>query len=412
MNSSYPKASAETNGLLAETSGRSAFRFSHPRQQVGKPELSASHAAHRTPVRTRPRGRVLIAFLMILACSAGAFTVWDSLFRYRAYGVVTGRIIEVAVPIEGTLESVLVREGDTVRQETPLAKVVDLEFEQELARLTDELRVAEATLQAEVAKVQWQSRVDDTEMSKSVAELYERTSRMQDEFGSLNLLQDQLERARKLHAKQAVPNQDLSRFTIQEAAKQEQLNSMKDEVLVLKERARRAAESPRLGVEQIQPLIAKSELLLNEISRLRARIDQGNLRSPVNGTVLRRYRPTGECIESNEPLFSVLEESSLEVELFLPQELSDRYQVGDTIRLRIDPFEELVSCEVVSIGAEHRSPPGNIEVFYRSHVKLLPIRVKPSPEISNDRRLSVGSIAKLPHFDPSIKSSLKMPSWL
>jgi len=351
-----------------------------------------------TPVKNRPRGRVLIAILMILACSAGAFTVWDSLFRYRAYGVVTGRIIDVTVPIDGVLTSVLVREGDIVREETQLAKVVDLEFEQQLARVTDELRIADATLQAEIAKVQWQSRVDDTEMSKSIAELYESTSRMQDEFGSLNLLQDQLERAKKLHLKGASSPLDLSRFTIQEAAKQEQLNSIKDEVLVLKERARRAAESPRLGVEQIQPLIAKSEMLLNEISRLRARIDQGNLRSPVNGTVLRRYRPTGECIQSNDILFSVLEESSLEVELFLPQQLSDRYKPGDTIHLRIEPFNELVPCEVVSIGAEHRCPPENIEVFYRSHVKLLPIRVKPSAAFSGDKRLSVGAIAKLPHF--------------
>ena len=279
-------------------------------------------------MKTRPRGRVLIAILMILACSAGAFTVWDSLFRYRAYGVVTGRIIDVTVPIDGVLTSVLVREGDIVRQETQLAKVVDLEFEQQLARVTDELRIADATLQAEIAKVQWQSRVDDTEMSKSIAELYEGTSRMQDEFGSLNLLQDQLERAKKAAFEGSFFIMDLSRFTIQEAAKQEQLNSIKDEVLVLKERAKRAAESPRLGVEQIQPLIAKSEMLLNEISRLRARIDQGNLRSPVNGTVLRRYRPTGECIQSNDVLFSVLEESSLEVELFLPQQLSDLYEVG------------------------------------------------------------------------------------
>ena len=86
-------------------------------------------------------------------------------------------------PFHGVLKTVLVREGDTVRQDAQLARVVDPEFEQQLARVTDEVRIAEATLQAEIAKVPWQSRADDTEMTKSIAELYESTGRRQQERG-------------------------------------------------------------------------------------------------------------------------------------------------------------------------------------------------------------------------------------
>lgn len=93
-----------------------------------------------------------------------------------------------------------------------------------------------------------------------------------------------------------------------------------------------------------------------------------------------------------------MEESSLEIELFLPQEMTATYDVGDTVELRIEPFEELVPCEVVSIGSEHRQPPANIEVFYRKSVKLLPVKVKPAAKFMNDRRMSVGAVAKLPHF--------------
>jgi len=398
MNSSYPKASLEIDQPVAGNAVRSAFRFSNRRQHAATSTIATGVAPAGHVIKHRPRGRILIASLMIAACSAGAFTVWDSLFRYQAYGVVTGRIIDVSVPMDGVLTSVLVREGDVVRQDSQLAKVVDLEFEQQLSRVTDELRIAEATLQAEIAKVQWQSRVDDTEMTKSIAELYESTGRLQQENGSLDLLRDQLERTKKLHQQDASSNQNLSSFTIQEAAKEKELSAIKEEVMVLTERAKRAAESPRLGAEQIQPTIAKSEMLLNEIARLRERIAQGDLKSPVNGTVLRRYRPAGECVQSNDPLFSVMEESSVEIELFLPQSLSDSYKVGDTIQLKIEPFDQLVPCEVVAIGAEHRSPPQSIEVFYRSHVRLLPIRVKPAGEFAADKKLSVGAVAKLPHL--------------
>jgi multidrug resistance efflux pump len=200
MNSSYPKATTAAVDPVLEHSGRSAFQFSNRRQHVGATSTAVS-ATVTPPVgsasKHRPRGRGLIAVLMIAACSTGAFTVWDSLFRYQAYGVVTGRIIDVSVPMDGVLKTVLVREGDSVRQDAQLAKVVDLEFEQQLARVTDELRITEATLQAEIAKVQWQSRVDDTEMTKSIAELYESTGRLQQENGSLDLLRDQLTRTKK-----------------------------------------------------------------------------------------------------------------------------------------------------------------------------------------------------------------------
>ena len=77
--------------------------------------------------------------------------------------------------------------------------------------------------------------------------------------------------------------------------------------------------------------------------------------------------------------------------------MSDEYKVGDTIEVKIDPFEELVACEVIAIGAEHRRPPENIEIFYRSHIRLLPIRLKPLGKFTTEKRLSVGSVAKLPY---------------
>ena len=144
MNSSYPKAGAETyNRAATDPADRSAFRFSTRRDQAIEQVRSLSPVPVAQPAKTRSRGRLLIATLMLLACSAGIATVWDSLLRYRAYGVVTGRIIEVGVPIDGILTSVHVSEGDIVREETQMARVVDLEFEQQLARVSDELRVEE-----------------------------------------------------------------------------------------------------------------------------------------------------------------------------------------------------------------------------------------------------------------------------
>lgn len=399
MNSSPGNKHSRADGdSAAEPLSRNAFRFATPRNGSPPPTAVVTPVAAAQAPATRPRGRILIVLLLLLSCSAGVVTVWDSLLRYRAYGVVTGRIIEVGVPVNGVLSSVHVSEGETVRQDTRLARVTDLEFEQQLDRVCDELRIAEATLQAEMAKIKWQTHVEETEMTKSIAELFEAAGRMHDEHGALNVLRYQLDQTKNLYEKKAVSTSDLDTYTIQVAAKREQLDSIQQAIVVLKERAERAVASPRPGDEQLKPLIAKSDMLLNEISRLRQRIAQGDLRSPVNGTILRRHHPAGECIKSAEPLFSVLEESSLEIEIYLPQKMSDTYKIGDKIDVKVEPFTELVTCEVVGIGAEHRRPPENIEIFYRSHVRLLPVRLKPVGKFASEKRLSVGAVAKLPYM--------------
>ena len=378
---------------------RNAYRFQTGRSvpAPAEPSQPTDFVAPTAP-RTRPRGRILIALLMFVACSVGIATVWDSLLRYPAYGVVTGRIINVSAPIDGVLKYVNVREGDEVRQNDRLGTVFDLECEQRLSRVADELRIAESDLHAEIARIQWQSHVQETEMTRSVAEFYEGAGQMYEETGALGVLRNELTRTRVLIESKAAKESDLKNQTIQEQAHSEKLTSLQKALHVLKERAETAASIPRLGTEQVAPLVAKIEMLLNETERLREYLAQGDLRTPVNGTVLSRHRPAGECIKSHEPLFTVMEESSLEIELFLPQNMTDRYDAGDMIDLKIEPFDGLIPCQVIAIGSEHRQPPANIEIFYRKDVKLLPIRVRPSATYASDRRMSVGAIAKLPHF--------------
>lgn len=377
---------------------RSRFRFRSQKQ----PSEAQSNFTSRTPTPRQPpkrrSGRLLIAGLMFAACAGGLVTVWDSLLRYKAYGVVTGKIVEVAAPIDGVLRSVLVREGEEVRQDSQLATVFDLEYEQKLSRVQDELQIAQAALNAEIAKVRWQTKVQETEMTKSLADFYEGAGLVHETTGQLGVIRNELERTQVLIENRAARETDLKSQTILEEAHEQKLETVQDALRVLKTRAEQAASIPRLGEEQVAPLVAKVDMLLNETERIRQWIAQGNLRAPVSGKILHRHRPAGECVKSHEPLFSVIEDSSLEIELYLPQEMTADYDVGDTIELSIEPFDHLVPCQVTAIGTEHRKPPSNIEVFYRKDVRLLPIRVRPPAKYTNDRRLSVGAVAKLPHF--------------
>jgi len=86
---------------------RSTYRFSSGAKSDKAADRPSQPETARVVVptapKTRPRGRLLIAGLMFAACSAGIFTVWESLLRYKAYGVVTGQIVHVAAPVDGVL---------------------------------------------------------------------------------------------------------------------------------------------------------------------------------------------------------------------------------------------------------------------------------------------------------------------
>ena len=235
-------------------------------------------------------------------------------------------------------------------------------------------------------------------MTRSIAEFLEADGRLRDETESLAALRDQLARTQARNDRHAAAESDLRSQQFRERGQQEKLDGLERAVTALRERAERAIQIPRPGTEQVQPVVAKSEMIRNEIGRLRGWIRQGDVRAPVNGMVLRRHRPAGECVQPHEALFTVVEESSAEIEIFLPQSMTRDYRIGDKLSVMIEPVSEPVPCVVTANGAEHRAPPAHLEIYYRSEVRLLPIRLRPTGKFAGGRTMTMGAVARLPWF--------------
>ena len=371
---------------------RQRYKFSSP----GTAAESKRRESAPTAPPHRPRGRLLIALLMFGACAFGIFTVWDSFVRYKAYGVVVGRTIDVSSAISGEVSLESAYPGAVVEKNATLARVSNLEIDNQIQSVADELKIAEAKLQAESARIRWQTHVQETETTRAIAEFFATRSRLADVNGQLNVLKDQVEVEQILDQHSTIARRNLQQNILRQQAQAARLEEIRNEMNVLQTRAKKAQDAPRLSSEQIQPLELTCEKLRSELERLNAIRDQGAVRSPVNGRILWADRFTGERISENEPMFRILEESTLEVELFVPQSMTLRYQVGDTIELRIEPFGENIDCRVTAVGSEHRVPPEQIQRFYNKSTKLLPIRAIPARRYRNVRQLPIGAVARLP----------------
>lgn len=336
-----------------------------------RPEYNEDRSSSESPARSFretpipptviPRTRLLIPVLLLISVAASGVTIWNTFFRFQAFGVVTGRLVEVSSPVDRVLQAVRYREGDDARQSDSLAMVTSIDTDHRLAEIDDRLRVHQARISATLTQLRFTSEQRQSEALEAAADASQAAAVLQGETGDLIVLQDHLSRLEKLRKASAGSEGERQSSLLKEAAASSRIEETRRAHGLLKERAQLLTETQRDPAILIEPLLAETELLLNEAERLRERQRLGEIRMPMNGTIIRRHHPTGEAVRAHEPLFTIVEESSLEIELFLTQSTANRFHVGDTLNVHLAPYQESVKCTVVAIGQELRAPPEQIQ---------------------------------------------------
>jgi multidrug resistance efflux pump len=347
------------------------------------------------PLPNRPKGRLLVAGVLVLTLGLVAVGAWDAFFRYDAYGTVAGRVIEIAPPWAGTVETVHVRPGDQVQQGDVIATIQSLEVEGLVGRWTDELRVAEAELDAEVARVALDAQNRDDRRQQALADYYALSADLLAERSREDDLQSKLVRATELMERNALAGQEFDsvRFTeMGQRAKIEQLQLALDE---LKRRVD-AGERP-LGEEQrLKPKLARIEQVQAEVHRLREKLRLGTIRAPVDGRIIALHHHAGEYLEQGAPIVELLCEGSVELLIYARQESADAYSLGAVVDVIVPPRGGVLRCRVVRIGDEYQGAPRSLETRYRHGEKLLPVYLDPAPSFRSAAVLRLGSEVRVP----------------
>jgi membrane fusion protein (multidrug efflux system) len=378
---------------------------SHPR-----PEL----LVRPTPLPKRPKGRWFVGVLLLGFCGFAFHNVWQAYFHYQAYGTVTGRLLHVAPTRDGTVQALHVREGDRVRQGQLLLTTDDLEVRQRQAQLGDELRIAQATLAAEVAKMKWHSATQVVDRHQlGVAEYYDALGKLLQEDAKLEELRTSLARARELHRGHAIAQAELDQVHYARLGQEQKVGQLKTAVEELKKRMEqsrdllRSADDPANGLaeqgqDQLQPYVIKIEALQAELARNQERLARCRVHAPVNGLVVKVLRFAGEYCKAGEPVFAILEEGSLEVVLYLPQGSSNGVAAGDEMSLSVDPYPQPMSCTLVRLGSQYEPAPEHLKRHYAEGQKLLPVYLQPKEELARWMALRVGGVVKLPRGMPTL----------
>lgn len=366
---------------------------------VHRPTAAAGRAAPPLPKRNKGRLFVGTIFLSIFALSG--YLVWTSFFQYQSYGIIDGRVIAVSAPWNGVVANWQVKEGDTVVQGQALAEISNLELRYEMDSLIDELKLTQASLNAETTKLKFQERQKQTQSEQALAEYLAASGELEAAKVETEELQIRYSRAKRLKKSGNLSQSKYDEERFKLVGQTRRIKQMQLSVNALKkhhELLKRGQQSELNS--QIEPLLAKIDSIQSEIARLRDKIQKGLLLAPASGRVTKRMTLTGESIQLGESVIEIMEDDSTKAILYVPQENVRDFKVGARIAVELPPYDEKLECEIIRLGEQLEPAPLSIERHYSPNIVLCPVHLKPLSEYEQFMSLRINGTIKLP-FDPT-----------
>ena len=357
------------------------------------------------PAAKRPKGRWFISLVIGGICSVVFLGLFNEFLRYQAYGVIDGRVLRVSAPWTGSISSLHAQEDDYVRQGQLLATIENTDVRLQLAALRERVRIAQAALQARIAELRLARREESERLLRLRVDYFQLLARLCQQRALLDDYRVVLHRQQTLRQNGATSPQDADtarhRFEGQRslvAQLQRAADQMQEE---LKQLTPENDDSLRLAAEQ-----AQVEGLLSEWKRLAELESLGEIRSPVEGRVVRRHHFTGEVAAAGSVILEVLEAGSVRAVVFLPQRAAKSFRKGDEVHITIPPYRQSVNCTVEHFGNAMQPAPDNLRRYYRRDEGLVAMSVTPRlgehREDRGDEAVWLGAEVRLPRFNLSL----------
>lgn len=239
--------------------------------------------------------------------------------------------IGVASDITSRIVQILVEEGDSVAEGQPLVQLDDTIERAGVAAAEAAVRVA----RARKAKLDAGARVEEIRRAEAVlAEAEARSTIARDRAG----------RARKLEESGAGSTDETDALRQEAEARSAQVLAAREDLAIMRNYAR---------PEDLEAAAAELEMAERELAARQVALEKTILRSPIEGTVIRRHRRVGEAVSSFqvEPVVSVADLSRLRVRAEVDEIDIAKVREGQEAVATCDSFPEVtLRGRVIRLG--------------------------------------------------------------
>lgn len=232
--------------------------------------------------------------------------------------VMPARASTVSSAVEGLVEELLVREGDEVKPQQPLAR----------------LRSQQLEFQWEAAKAELKSRqqqLAELESGLLPEEIQEARAQMEAARALKDFAASRLKRTRALFARKAATEDELQDRT--SAAQAAEHN-----YLAKKAAWELAVAGPRK--EKIEQARAQARAQQEEVRRLKDEIDLHTIRAPFGGYVTQEQTEVGQWLAKGEPVVELIEVDQVDVVVSVLEKYIPHVQLGAEVRAEIEALPQ------------------------------------------------------------------------
>ena len=395
----YPQTEPSSVDLSPAPRGCGAKPTLKPSAQSSRP-VPAQPVASGPPLPKRPKGRLFIGGVFLCAFVALGYAIFNSTLRYTAYGEVLGRRIDMAVPWPGVVESLHVREGDHVQRGDLIARINSLKLRQRIEEIDDQLRLQRAELASELAMLRWEAEKIRDLHQLSQSEFYDKWSELLWEQSRLEDLRVQLDRHERMHEDRVASTEQLESLQFQFKGQTKRVEQLTEAVRALKQRSRESVIDLDLE-DRVRPTLARIENLQAELQRVRRHIKLGEIRAPASGTIVRTRLFAGEYAHETDAIAELLVDGSTEFVLYVHQSEAMKYPIGRAVRIKLNPSNQHLDCEVTRVAIEMQKAPESISRYYEPDESLLPVFLRAKDRRQSSRTLTLGSEIRVPRTENS-----------
>jgi HlyD family secretion protein len=307
-------------------------------------------------------------------------------------GIVTTNDVEVSSQVQGEIQRLLVKEGDTVHRGELLATIMPEELAAQSAyyQHTEQgqaSNVNSARSALAYQELQTRDQIRQAEASLASVEAQQKEAAADLENDRLNY-----ERIHKLFLQEIMPAQsdDQARTTYQAA--EAHVNSLAQQVAA----ARAALALARSNLEQVKMRENELDASIHQLAAAAAqrkqaqvRLDYTEIRSPIDGFVDTRVALQGEVVNIAQPILTLINPDDLWVRADIPETYIDRIHIGQQLQVRLPSGAERTGT-VFYRGADASFATQRDVSRTKRDIKTFEIRLRVD---NRDRALAVGMSA-------------------
>lgn len=243
--------------------------------------------------------------------------------------------IKLGSELSGKLKAVYVEEGDAVKQGQVLAELVNNDYRAQVLS-------AEADVAAKTAALR---KVENGARAQERREAYSSVLQMQ---AVMNNARAEADRRQKLYAAGVISREEADRYSREYDVAKARYEEAREHHSLVDDRARE---------EDHAMAVAELKLSQARLEQARAMYAKTLIKSPVDGTVLRKHHRNGESVSNSatvpDPVITVGDKRVMRVRMEVDETDISRVQVGQKAYVMADTFgQQKFPGKVIRVGQQ------------------------------------------------------------